>query len=113
MIKLKCFCHKNNIDSLIQIFANSPIDWSAFRYTWTCDWATWNNSSCVKIAVATSNQGSHNIDSSHILSNENGGKTVSLMEFQFHTKSRTNMAVRWCFEELLSVFGEHFTIENL
>jgi hypothetical protein len=87
---------KNSIRLLQPINSGSPIDWSAFSYTWTCDWSTWNNSSCLKI-----------------LSNENGEKTVSLMEFQFHTKSRTNMAVRWCFEELLSVFGEHFIIENL
>jgi hypothetical protein len=84
---------KNSIRLLEPINSGSPIDWSAFSYTWTCDWATWNNSSCVKITV--------------------GEKTVSLMEFQFHTKSRTNMAVRWCFEELLSVFGDHFIIENL
>jgi hypothetical protein len=83
---------KNSI-RLLQPNETYPIDWSAFSYSWTCDWSVWNNSSCVKIAV--------------------GEKTVSLMEFQFHTKSRTNMAVRWCFEELLSVFGEHFTIENL
>lgn len=83
---------KNSI-RLLQPMDGSPIDWTAFTYTWTCDWTTWNNSSCVKIVV--------------------GEKTVSLMEFQFHTKSRTNMAVRWCFEELLSVFGTHFTIENL
>jgi hypothetical protein len=83
---------KNSI-RLLEPNSGSHIDWSAFSYTWTCDWAKWNNSSCVKITV--------------------GEKTVSLMEFQFHTKSRTNMAVRWCFEELLSVFGSHFTIENL
>ena len=84
---------KNSIRLLQPINSDSPIDWSAFSYTWTCDWTTWNNSSCVKISTKE--------------------KTVSIMEFQFHTKSRTNMAVRWCFEELLSVFGEHFTIENL
>jgi hypothetical protein len=84
---------KNSIRLLQPTNSGSPIDWSAFSYTWTCDFYTWNNSSCVKITVDE--------------------KTVSLMEFQFHTKSRTNMAVRWCFEELLSVFGEHFTIENL
>jgi hypothetical protein len=83
---------KNSI-RLLQLIEGSTIDWSAFSYTWTCDWSIWNNSSCVKITVEE--------------------KTVSLMEFQFHTKSRTNMAVRWCFEELLSVFGTHFTIENM
>ena len=84
---------KNSIRLLQPINSGFPIDWSAFSYTWTCDWAVWNNSSCVKIEAKE--------------------KTVPLMEFQFHTKSRTNMAVRWCFEELLFVFGEHFTIENL
>ena len=84
---------KNTIRLLEYMNIGSPIDWTAFTYCWTCDWSVWNNSSCVKIAV--------------------GEKTVSIMEFQFHTKSRTNMAVRWCFEELLSVFGEHFTIESL
>jgi len=35
------------------------------------------------------------------------------MEFQFHSKSRTNMAVRWCFEEFLVLFKDYLVIENL
>jgi hypothetical protein len=83
---------KNSI-RLLHLIEGFHIDWSGFSYIWTCDWTVWNNSSCVKILEC--------------------GKTIPLMEFQFHTKSRTNMAVRWYFEELLSVFGKHFTIKNL
>lgn len=70
-----------------------PIDWSAFTYVWTKDWTTWSNSSTVKIVI--------------------GDKRVPLVEFQFHSKSRTNMAIRWCYDEFLAQFADHLSITDL
>ena len=70
----------------------TPIDWKAYTYTWTNDF-TVRQSASVKIIVKE--------------------KKISLMEFQFHTKSRTNMANRWYIEDLINVFAEHFTIINI
>ena len=69
------------------------IPWASFAYKWSCPAASWANSSVVKIII--------------------GDKEVPLMEFQFHSKSRTNMAVRWCFEEFLVLFKDYLVIENL
>ena len=54
-----------------------PIDWTAFTFSWTKHWSAWNNSSTLKIEGRASGP-------------------VPLVEFQFHSKSRTNMAIRWC-----------------
>jgi hypothetical protein len=70
-----------------------PIDWSKYEYKWTCSWEDWANSSTVKLASKD--------------------QLVSLVEFQFHTKSRTNMAIRWCYENFLTLFKEHLTILDL
>jgi hypothetical protein len=35
------------------------------------------------------------------------------MEFQFHTKSRQNMAVRWAIDNVLQVFAGHFKVTEL
>ena len=69
------------------------IPWDSFSYTWSCSAVTWANSSVVKIVV--------------------DGKAVPLMEFQFHSKSRTNMAVRWCFEEFLVLFKDYLVVVDL
>jgi hypothetical protein len=70
-----------------------PIDWSAFEYEWTCDAANWKNSSTLKI--------------------KGGERSVPIVEFQFHSKSRSNMAIRWCFEEFLTQFRDHLAVEEL
>jgi hypothetical protein len=72
------------------ITLNRRIDWNYFKFKWTCDHEKWNNSSTLKIVVQ--------------------GKEFALVEFQFHTKSRTNMAIRWCYENFLSIFKENLTI---
>lgn len=77
-------------DTIRYIKLSSPIEWSSYEFSWTCDWNTWANSSTVKIKV--------------------GEVYVPLVEFQFHTKSRTNMAVRWFYENFLTVFKENLTI---
>lgn len=77
-------------DTIQYILLTDPIDWTKYEYEWTCGYETWNNSSTVKLKTP---QGS-----------------IALVEFQFHTKSRTNMAVRWCYENFLSLFKEHLFI---
>jgi len=70
----------------------ASIDWSSVEFSWTQGWATWNNSSTLKIKTPTGD--------------------VALMEFQFHTK-RSNMACRWCYENFLAVFKDHLEIVDL
>jgi hypothetical protein len=53
----------------------------------------WKNSSTLKIIIEE--------------------KEITLLEFQFHTKSRTNMAIRWCYEHFLHSFAEHLTIIDI
>lgn len=65
----------------------SPIDWEPYSFTWTCSYDQWKNSSTLKIIKKE--------------------QEIPLLEFQFHTKSRTNMAVRWCFENILNLFPEN------
>jgi hypothetical protein len=82
---------KKNIIKFIKLTA--PISWEMHKYSWSCDWTEWNNTSTVKI--------------------EMGGVAVPLVEFQFHTKNRTNMAIRWCFENFLETFARHLDITVL
>lgn len=69
------------------------IDWSKMEYEWTKSGADWNNSSTLKIKTSRG--------------------FVGLMEFQFHTTSRTNMAVRWCYDNVLDIFRDNFSITTL
>jgi hypothetical protein len=72
------------------ITLNIPIEWNKYEFKWTCDWATWKNSSTLKIIYEK--------------------KEYPLLEFQFHQKSRTNMAIRWCYENFLTIFKENLCI---
>lgn len=69
-------------------------DWSSFQYTWSCPYDKWNQSSLLRIVGP-------------------GNKEESIMEFQFHTKSRQNMAIRWCIDKVLQVFAGHFKVTEL
>ena len=80
-------------DTIQYIVLTKPIDWNTYEYTWTRSWEDWANSTTLKI---NSNK-----------------KDVSLVEFQFHTASRTNMAIRWCYENFLILFKDHLTIITL
>jgi hypothetical protein len=75
------------------ITLNNKIDWDKYTYKWTCNYLDWNNSSTLKIVI-------NNIE-------------YDLVEFQFHTKSRTNMAIRWSYEDVLNVCKEYFTIVDI
>jgi len=70
-----------------------PINWSVYTFEWTKGWSTWGNSSTLKIQTPTG--------------------LVPLVEFQFHSKSRTNMAIRWCYDEFLKLFAEHLMVIEL
>ena len=72
------------------ITLTTPIEWEKYEFKWTCDWTTWSNSSTLKIIFDK--------------------KEYSLLEFQFHATSRTNMAIRWCYEHFLTIFKENLRI---
>jgi hypothetical protein len=80
---------KNTIKYII---VTKNIPWDTFEYKWTKGWAEWNNSSTLKVHKSDSHSWN------------------SILEVQFHSASRTNMAVRWCFEELLRQFPDCFEI---
>jgi hypothetical protein len=67
----------------------APIDWASQAFVWTKPHAVWANSSTLKIG------------------------STGILEVQFHSASRSNMAVRWCFEKLLSTFAANFEIVEL
>lgn len=75
------------------ITLKKEIDWTLFEYTWTCDYNKWKNSTILKIKV--------------------GEKYINLCEFQFHTKSRKNMANRWFYQNILTIFKDNFEIIDL
>lgn len=82
--------YNKKTDTIRYITRKNPIDWTAYTYKWTQNYDTWANSSTLKIVK--------------------DGKETSILEIQFHTKSRTNMAVRWCFEEYLRIFADQLDI---
>ena len=77
----------------IRKLTENPIDWNMYEYEWTCHWELWTNSSTLKIITPKG--------------------SVSLVEFQFHTKNRTNMAVRWFYQNVLTIFKDHFELISL
>ena len=75
-------------------------DWSAFQYTWSRSYDKWTNSTSLRVVMPGGGGGG-------------GGDTTTIMEFQFHTKSRQNMAVRWAIDKVLGVFAGHFKVTDL
>lgn len=82
-------------DTIRYITLAKEIQWSNYRYEWTRSWEEWNNSATLKIQK------------------EKDAPFVPILEVQFHTKSRTNMAVRWYYDNFLSFFQEHLSILSL
>ncbi len=70
-------------------------DWPSFKYTWSRSYDKWSNSTSLRVLT------------------QGGGKEETIMEFQFHTKSRQNMAVRWVIDKVLDVFAGHFKVVSL
>jgi len=77
-------------NSIRFITLNKPIEWDNYKFKWTCNYDEWNNSSTLKVRVEE--------------------KELALLEFQFHTKSRTNMAIRWYYENFLTIFNQNLSI---
>jgi hypothetical protein len=69
------------------------IDWSQYEYEWTKNHKEWNNSTICKIKTKH--------------------KSISITEFQFHSKTRHNMAIRWFYDNILEFFKGHFKIVTL
>ena len=80
-------------DTIRFITLTKPIEWDKYKFTWTCNWAEWKNGSSLKLIVE--------------------GKEVPLLEWQFHTKNRTNMAIRWYYEHFLTIFNQNLCIIHM
>ena len=76
------------------VVASEP-DWSAFQYSWSRSYDKWTISTSLRVVAP------------------GGGKEETILEFQFHTKSRQNMAVRWAIDKVLQVFAGHFKVTEL
>ena len=82
-------------NTLQYIKYKNNINWNNFEYIWSKDHKSWTNSSTCK------------------LYDMNTKKYISIAEFQFHTKNRKNMAIRWCYDNVLKFFSAHFDIIHL
>lgn len=80
-------------DTIRFITLTKTIEWDKYTFNWTRNWNEWSNSSTLKIIVEE--------------------KELALLEFQFHEKSRTNMAIRWRYETFLTIFNENFSIIHI
>jgi hypothetical protein len=74
-------------------------DWTSFQYSWSRSYDKWTNSTSLRVVAPGGGDG--------------GGGDTTIMEFQFHTKSRQNMAVRWAIDKVLQVFAGHFKVTEL
>lgn len=80
-------------DKCLYLEVANEIKWEEYEYSWTKPWDNWNNSSTLKINI--------------------NGKDIPIMEFQFHSKSRSNTAIRWYMESMLTHFGDNLKITEL
>jgi hypothetical protein len=78
--------YNEHADTIRHITLTKSFEWEKYDYTWSRPWDQWTNSSTLHI------------------------EKEGILEFQFHSKSRTNMAIRWRFEKMLHYFNPHFTI---
>jgi hypothetical protein len=88
-------------DKILFIQMVKDIVWSKMMYEWTKVADDWNNSSTLKIKVPQPE------------AEASPKGFVALVEFQFHTTSRTNMAVRWCYDNVLDIFRDNFSVVEL
>jgi hypothetical protein len=80
-------------DTIRYITYIQPIQWEQYQFRWTCHWNEWSNSSTLKIMVEDSE--------------------FALVEFQIHSKKRTNMAIRWFYENVLTVFKPNLAVMDV
>jgi len=86
--------YNQDIDKIRYITIKNKIDWNIYKYKWTCNWDKWNNSSTLKII-------------------KEDGSEMALVEFQIHSASRTNMAIRWYYDNVLLFYNDYFNIINI
>lgn len=79
-------------DTLRYITLKNDINFTNYNFIWTRNVDTWNNSSTLRVHINT--------------------KKIPLVEWQFHT-TRSNMSIRWNYENLLTIFNEHFDIIHM
>jgi hypothetical protein len=89
------FYHQQK-NTIQYITLDKPIVWGDYTYTWSRPWDKWRNSAILKVASVGAEE-----------------KPVPLMEFQFHSKSRTNVAIRWFYGNVLTRFKDAFTTVEL
>lgn len=97
------YYHQEN-DRILFIEMIKDIDWNKMIYEWTKIGDDWNNSSTLKIRIPQP-------DSED--SSSTSRDFVALVEIQFHTASRTNMAVRWYYDNMIDIFRDNFSITSL
>ena len=85
--------YKQKEDTIRFITLNKLVEWDKYNFVWSRDYTEWGNSATLKIVLEK--------------------KEIALIEFQFHTKSRNNMAIRWCYDNFLTIFNDHLTIINI
>jgi hypothetical protein len=84
----------NQTENTIRLITlNKAIHWDKYNYKWTCPYNKWNNSSTLKVIIEK--------------------KELPLLEVQFHTKGRTNMAIRWFYENFLTIFNHNLSIIHM
>lgn len=71
-------------DTILLVNQINPIPLKGINLHWTRPWSEWRNSSSIKI------------------------DNVSVAEVQFHSKSRTNPAIRWYIDRVLEMFPSSF-----
>jgi hypothetical protein len=111
------YYHQKN-DTIMFIEMVKDIEWDKMVYEWTKIGDKWNNSSTLKIKMPLP----LSLPLTYVETEckpFNGAKlTVSsgfkgLVEFQFHTTSRSNMAIRWYYDNVLDIFKDNFSITLL
>ena len=85
------YFNENN-DTIQYILLSTPIEWETYQFKWTNDW-TKTGSSTLKIVI--------------------DGKDIALVEFQFHSSDRSNMAIRWFYDNFIEIFKKNLTITYL
>lgn len=74
---------------ILRIQLTSPIDFSELSFSWTRTPEQWTNSNTLK------------------------ADGVSLLEIQIHSKSRSNLTLRWNLENVIKLFSEHFDVKRV
>lgn len=80
-------------DAILFISLNIQILWHNYHFIWTQNHLQWKNSSTLKLL--------------HL------GSYFTLLEWQFHSKNRFNMTIRWNYDNLILFFKHAFSIIHI